>query len=284
MPRRRGFSTSADGAAAGTTHFGFKTVAEGDKADMVGGVFHNVAEKYDVMNDAMSAGLHRLWKDRLLQVMNPQPGTRLLDVAGGTGDISFRFLTYQNGSNGGDVAAPSGTAGAGEAGGVSRAVVCDINESMLEVGKRRASERGYPADDARLKWVHGDAEKLPFDDNSFDVYTIAYGIRNVTHIDQALREAHRVLVPGGRLLVLEFSQPHEAVRPLYDAYSFQVIPVLGHVLAGDYDSYQYLVESIRRFPSQEDFKQMITDAGFAMASYENLTLGVTAIHSGFKLE
>uniref|UniRef100_A0A8D2I0W2 2-methoxy-6-polyprenyl-1,4-benzoquinol methylase, mitochondrial n=1 Tax=Urocitellus parryii TaxID=9999 RepID=A0A8D2I0W2_UROPR len=202
------------------THFGFETVSEEEKGGKVYQVFESVAKKYDVMNDMMSLGIHRVWKDLLLRKMHPLPGTQLLDVAGGTG----------------------------------------------------------------LAWVLGDAEELPFDDDKFDVYTIAFGIRNVTHIDQALQEAHRVLKPGGRFLCLEFSQVNNPlISRLYDLYSFQVIPVLGEVVAGDWKSYQYLVESIRKFPSQEEFKEMIEDAGFQKVTYESLTSGIVAIHSGFKL-
>lgn len=258
-------------------------------------VFENVAQKYDTMNDAMSLGVHRLWKDTLLHVMHPQPGVRLLDVAGGTGDIAFRFLEYvrfqqerqkrraarsmqapswQDISNNYSTEEEDGPQG-------SRAVVCDINKEMLRVGKQKADGMGISAG---LSWVVGDAEELPFDDDQFDIYTIAFGIRNVTHIDQALQEALRVLKPGGRFMCLEFSKvTHPVLARLYDAYSFQMIPVLGEVIAGDWKSYQYLVESIRKFPDQEEFKGMIEDAGFYSVKYYNLTGGVVALHSGFKL-
>ncbi|XP_044186573.1 2-methoxy-6-polyprenyl-1,4-benzoquinol methylase, mitochondrial [Thunnus albacares] len=277
------------------THFGFETVPEAEKAKRVYKVFENVAQKYDIMNDAMSLGIHRLWKDALLHVMNPQPGARLLDVAGGTGDISFRFLEYvrsqqerQKRRVARTMQTPSWqdisnnySAEDKEGPQESRAVVCDINKEMLKVGKQKADSTGISAG---LSWVVGDAEELPFDDDQFDIYTIAFGIRNVTHIDQALQEALRVLKPGGRFLCLEFSKvTNPVLARLYDTYSFQVIPVLGEVIAGDWKSYQYLVESIRKFPDQEEFKSMIEDAGFYCVQYYNLTGGVVALHSGFKL-
>lgn len=278
-----------------STHFGFETVPEEEKAKKVYQVFENVAEKYDVMNDAMSFGIHRLWKDFLLHVMHPQPGTRLLDVAGGTGDIAFRFLEYTKSQeerlrrrearamqtpSWQDISANySNEQGAETIN--SKAVVCDINKEMLTVGKQRADSMGITSG---LSWVVGDAEELPFDDNQFDIYTIAFGIRNVTHIEQALQEAQRVLKPGGRFMCLEFSKVSNPILSrLYDAYSFQVIPVLGEVIAGDWKSYQYLVESIRKFPDQEEFKAMIEDAGFYCVRYYNVTNGVVALHSGFKL-
>lgn len=243
-----------------TTHFGFQTVAEGEKAGMVHGVFTRVASKYDVMNDLMSGGVHRLWKDAMMDWLAPRPGQKLLDVAGGTGDVSFRFLKR----------APGATA-----------TVLDMTESMLIEGRRRA-EADRMSD--RLTWVVGDAMALPFEDNSFDVYTISFGIRNVVRIPDALSEAYRVLKPGGRIMVLEFSQiPNPGLQWLYDRYSFNVIPVMGQIVAGDRDSYQYLVESIRKFPDQETFAAMIRKAGFGQVKYRNLTMGVAALHSGWKL-
>ncbi|MDR5652470.1 bifunctional demethylmenaquinone methyltransferase/2-methoxy-6-polyprenyl-1,4-benzoquinol methylase UbiE [Ruixingdingia sedimenti] len=243
-----------------TTHFGFQTVAEGDKAGMVHGVFTRVANRYDVMNDLMSVGIHRLWKDAMMDWLAPRPGQRLLDVAGGTGDIAFRFLRRAPGAS---------------------AVVCDMTESMLVEGRARA-DAGAMAE--RLDWVVGDAMALPFADNSFDVYTISFGIRNVTRIPDALAEAYRVLRPGGRLMVLEFSQiPNDMLQWAYDRYSFNVIPAMGQVVAGDRDSYQYLVESIRKFPDQETFAAMIRTAGFGLVKYRNLSLGIAALHSGWKL-
>ena len=243
-----------------TTHFGYRDVPEDDKARLVHGVFSSVASKYDVMNDAMSLGIHRLWKDAMMDWLAPRAGQRLLDVAGGTGDIAFRFLKR---------------AGRGEA------VVLDMTEDMLIEGQKRA-EAAKLAD--HLDWVVGDAMALPFEDASFDRYTISFGIRNVTRIADALSEAYRVLKPGGRLMVLEFSQmPVPGLQKLYDLYSFNVIPRLGKVIANDSESYQYLVESIRRFPDQESFAAMIRQAGFEQVSYRNLTMGVAALHSGWKI-
>ncbi len=243
-----------------TTHFGFQTVAEGDKAGMVHGVFSRVASRYDVMNDVMSVGIHRLWKDAMMDWLAPRAGQKLLDVAGGTGDIAFRFLRRAE---------------------RAQAVVLDMTEAMLVEGRQRA-ESARLAD--QLDWVVGDAMALPFAANSFDVYTISFGIRNVTRIQDALTEAFRVLRPGGRLMVLEFSQlPNPAMQWAYDRYSFNVIPVMGQIVAGDRDSYQYLVESIRKFPDQETFATMIRAAGFDQVKFRNLTMGVAALHSGWKI-
>lgn len=243
-----------------TTHFGFRDVPESEKAGMVHGVFSSVASKYDLMNDLMSGGVHRLWKDAMMDWLAPRAGQRLLDVAGGTGDVSFRFLKRAPGAS---------------------AVVCDMTEAMLVEGRKRA-EAGKLAES--LDWVVGDAMALPFAANRFDVYTISFGIRNVTRIADALAEAYRVLRPGGRLMVLEFSHiPNDLMQKAYDLYSFNVIPAMGKAVTGDRDSYQYLVESIRRFPDQESFAAMIRSAGFGQVSYRNLTLGVAALHSGWKI-
>jgi len=246
--------------SAKTTHFGFETVPEDEKAGRVRGVFTSVASRYDVMNDAMSLGIHRLWKDAMMDWLAPRPGQRLLDVAGGTGDIAFRFL---------------------QRAGHAHATVLDLTEPMLTEGRKRA-EAEQKADS--LDWVVGDAMALPFADNSFDVYTISFGIRNVTRPQEALNEAFRVLRPGGRLMVLEFSQiPNPAMQWAYDRYSFNVIPAMGQVIANDRDSYQYLVESIRRFPDQDSFLGMVRAAGFENAKYRNLSMGIACLHSGWKL-
>jgi demethylmenaquinone methyltransferase/2-methoxy-6-polyprenyl-1,4-benzoquinol methylase len=244
-----------------TTHFGYETVAEADKAGRVHGVFASVARRYDLMNDAMSLGVHRLWKDAMLDWLAPWPGMRLLDVAGGTGDIAFRFLA--------------------RVGGRGHVTVLDASEDMLAAGRQRREAARYPG---ALDWVAGDAMALPFPDAGFDAYTISFGIRNVTRIEDALAEAFRVLRPGGRLLVLEFSHvPEPALRRLYDRYSFAVIPALGQAIVGDRASYQYLVESIRRFPDQEAFAAMIAAAGFGQVRFRNLSMGIAALHSGWKL-
>lgn len=243
-----------------TTHFGYQTVPKEQKAGMVHGVFTNVAAKYDVMNDAMSLGVHRLWKDAMMDWLAPRDDQKLLDVAGGTGDISFRFLER----------AP-----------LARATVCDMTQSMLDEGRKRA-EATRLAD--RLDWVCGDAMALPFPDASFDVCTISFGIRNVTNIQNAINAAFRVLKPGGRFMVLEFSRvPNPGLRWLYDRYSFNVIPPMGQMIANDRDSYQYLVESIRKFPAQEVFADMIRKGGFGQVRYRNLSMGIAALHSGWKI-
>ncbi len=241
--------------------FGYRDVPAAEKAGMVRQVFESVAPKYDLMNDLMSGGVHRLWKDAAIDVLNPKPGERFLDVAGGTGDVAFRIHRRQ-----------------GDRPDVS---VCDINPAMLEVGRERAVDRGMLAG---LTWTTGDAESLPFPDRSFDGYTIAFGLRNVTDIDKALREAWRVLKPGGRFLCLEFSRVTS--RPLakvYDAYSERALPFFGKLIAKDAESYRYLHESIRRFPPQPELADRMRDAGFANVAWRDMTLGVVALHSGWRV-
>ena len=243
-----------------TTHFGFETVSESEKAGRVQGVFGSVASRYDIMNDVMSGGIHRVWKDAMMDWLAPRSGQKLLDVAGGTGDIAYRFLKRA---------------------GQGHATVLDLTEEMLVEGRKRA-EASQMAD--QLDWSVGDAMALPFPDNSFDVYTISFGIRNVTRPQDALNEAFRVLRPGGRLMVLEFSQiPNPAMQWAYDRYSFNLIPLMGQLIANDRDSYQYLVESIRKFPDQDKFLKMVRSAGFENAKYRNLTAGIACLHSGWKI-
>ncbi|PVD31416.1 hypothetical protein C0Q70_06828 [Pomacea canaliculata] len=263
-------------------------------------VFENVAKKYDLMNDAMSIGVHRLWKDHFMQRLSPTPGTKLLDAAGGTAhkqslhnseretgtpvSTSSTDATDESPSSSSDDESSSTgknewRKALDEQG--SHVTVCDINQPMLDVGKQKALRKGYKTG---ISWVQGNAESLPFPDASFDAYTIAFGIRNCTNVQKVLDEAYRVLRRGGRFMCLEFSQvTNPVLRSLYDSYSFQVIPVMGQVIANDWKSYQYLVESIRQFPNQEGFAAMIRNSGFRMVTYENLTFGVAAIHSGFKL-
>jgi len=250
---------SDDAADGRTTHFGFSTVEAGDKASLVKGVFDSVAPRYDLMNDLMSLGVHRLWKAALIDMLAPRPGMRLIDVGGGTGDIAFRFLARGGGS----------------------VEVVDINGEMLDVGRDRAIDRGILKG---IAWTEGDAEKLPFPDAGFDAYTTAFCIRNVTHIDKALAEARRVLKPGGRFLCLEFSRVLlPPLEKLYDTYSFSVLPWLGGLVADDADSYRYLAESIRRFPDQERFARMIAAAGLDNVSVRNLSGGIAAIHSAWRI-
>jgi ubiquinone/menaquinone biosynthesis methyltransferases len=253
--------TTLDGGMQ--TSYGFRTVSEGEKQGLVNEVFHKVAKRYDIMNDVMSAGMHRVWKDAMVASLNPprNEGWRFLDVAGGTGDIAFRIVE----ASGRKV---SGT-------------VLDINGSMLGVGRERAEKRGLAEN---LEFVEANAEELPFADASFDAYTIAFGIRNVPDIDKALREAFRVLRRGGRFLCLEFSEVEMPVLDrVYDAWSFYGIPRLGQAIAGDGEPYRYLVESIRKFPRQADFAAMIGRAGFSRVKWTNYTGGVAALHSAWKI-
>lgn len=246
---------------------------------MVEEIFSKVAERYDVMNDFMSGGMHRLWKDQLVSSLGPVRGTTMVDLAGGTGDVAFRILK--------ELAAqrppPLHDPRSGEAD--TRLVVCDINAEMLKEGRRRARAQGLGADGVALEWVQGDAETLPFPDRSVDCVTIAFGLRNVTEPKNALKDAKRVLKRGGRFMCMEFSQVNDTVlRELYDAYSFNVIPALGAAVAGDAPSYQYLVESIRKFPDQETLASYMRDAGMEHVTYTNIMGGIVAIHSGFRMD
>ena len=237
--------------------FGYEEVSPEEKTERVGAVFSSVARKYDVMNDAMSAGMHRLWKDKFVRRVKPQPGEQILDMAGGTGDIAFRM------------------AGRG-----ASITVSDINQDMLDVGIDRAMDRGLDG----LVWSRQNAEELSFPSRFFDAYTIAFGIRNVTRIDQALAEAHRVLKHGGRFYCLEFSTTEwPGFKEAYDLYSHQLVPRIGQAIAGDADSYRYLIESIRRFPTMSEFEAMIRKAGFSRTRVEPILGGLVAIHSGWKI-
>lgn len=245
-------------------NFGFQDVAEEEKSRLVGRVFSNVARRYDIMNDLMSLGIHRLWKDALIDWLSPTPDMQLLDVAGGTGDIAFRFLDRL------------GTKSIS-----ARATICDINPAMLAMGLGRAAQRSSTGN---ISFSCGDAEALPFPDRTFGAYTIAFGIRNVTHIDRALSEAFRVLKPGGRFLCLEFSRVDNPIlQRLYDLWSFNVIPLVGQAVTNDRSAYQYLVESIRRFPAQKPFADMVSTAGFSQVKWRELTGGVVSMHSGWKI-
>lgn len=245
------------------TSYGFRNVGTGEKQPLVNEVFHKVADRYDLMNDLMSGGLHRLWKDAMVTALNPpkRDGWRVLDVAGGTGDIAFRIVDASHGH--------------------AHATVLDINGSMLAVGRDRAGKKGHAG---KVDFVEANAEELPFAEETFDAYTIAFGIRNVPRIEKALAEAFRVLKPGGRFLCLEFS---EVEMPMldraYEAWSFNAIPRIGKLVAGESEPYSYLVESIRKFPSQENFAGMIRRAGFDRVTFRNYTGGIAALHSGWKL-
>ena len=245
------------------TSFGFQDVGQGEKQPLVNEVFHKVAKRYDVMNDLMSAGLHRAWKNAMVAWLAPprREGWEVLDVAGGTGDVAFRILEASDRK--------------------ARATILDINGSMLGVGRERAEKNGLAP---LMDFVEANAEDLPFEDNRFNAYTIAFGIRNVPRIDKALSEAYRVLKPGGRLLVLEFSDVDmPMLDKVYDTWSFHAIPKIGQAVTGDGDSYKYLVESIRKFPNQENFASMIREAGFERVTWRNFTGGIAALHSGWKL-
>ena len=250
------------------THFGYREVAEAEKAPLVQGLFQSVAGRYDLMNDLMSGGIHRLWKSAMIDWLDPRPGIRLLDTAGGTGDIAVRVVERLS-------------AQGPEALERSAITVCDLTPGMLEVGRNRALDRGIVKG---IDWVCGDAQNLPLPNSSVTAYTIAFGLRNVTRIEQALSEARRVLKPGGRFLCLEFSR---VVVPLfsalYDRYSFNVLPAMGAAIAGDREAYLYLAESIRRFPPQEELAAMMTATGLQQVRYRNLSGGIAAIHSGWRI-
>ena len=244
-----------------TTHFGFQEVPYEEKVRKVAGVFHSVADKYDVMNDLMSMGIHRLWKRYTVEMSGVKAGDNVLDLAGGTGDLAARFAR---------IVGPEGSV-----------TLADINESMLRVGRERLADEGLVGN---IRYVQANAERLPFPDNHFDAVTIAFGLRNVTDKDAALRSMYRVLKPGAPLLVLEFSKPViKPLNPVYDLYSFKVLPLLGKLIANDAESYQYLAESIRKHPDQETLKHMMVEAGFDRVEYFNLTGGITALHRGYKL-
>jgi demethylmenaquinone methyltransferase/2-methoxy-6-polyprenyl-1,4-benzoquinol methylase len=249
--------------ATTTASFGFREVPEHEKERLVRQVFSSVAQRYDVMNDLMSGGVHRLWKDAMVEWLNPQPGQSILDVAGGTGDIAFRIAEMAR-LRGGD----------------ANVLVCDINPEMLAEGMLRSAGKG----ETGIRWICGDAERLPVPDASMDAFTIALGIRNVTRIDAALREARRVLKPGGRFLCLEFSRVEvPGIDALYERYSFSVLPKLGEWVAKDGEAYRYLVESIRRFPAQKTFASMIEAAGLSRVKIRNLTGGIVAMHSAWRI-
>jgi demethylmenaquinone methyltransferase/2-methoxy-6-polyprenyl-1,4-benzoquinol methylase len=243
-----------------STHFGFKTVNKDEKEDLVAGVFHSVAGKYDLMNDLMSAGIHRLWKRFTIELSGVRKGHSVLDIAGGTGDLAAKFSK---------LVGPEG-----------RVVLADINDSMLKVGRDKLTDKGIVGN---IEYTQANAEALPFPDNTFDCITIAFGLRNVTNKENALRSMLRVLKPGGRVLVLEFSKPdNELLSKAYDAYSFKILPAIGKLITGDGDSYKYLAESIRKHPDQDTLKEMMLDAGFARCEFHNMTGGIVAVHKGIK--
>jgi demethylmenaquinone methyltransferase / 2-methoxy-6-polyprenyl-1,4-benzoquinol methylase len=245
-----------------TASFGYRDVSPDEKPALVRGVFSSVARRYDLMNDLMSAGVHRLWKQVFVDWLNPQPGMALLDVAGGTGDIAFRIAARMRGRRR-----------------QAEIAVCEINPDMLAEGMKRPEAKRFP-----IRWICGDAEDLPIADESQDAYTIAFGIRNTTDLVAVLEEAYRVLKPGGRFLCLEFSRvAAPGLDALYDLYSFNVLPLLGEIVAGDGAAYRYLAESIRRFPAQRAFAKLIGEAGFAEVKVRNLSGGIAAIHSGWKI-
>jgi demethylmenaquinone methyltransferase/2-methoxy-6-polyprenyl-1,4-benzoquinol methylase len=245
-----------------TVPFGYRDVAPEEKPELIRGIFSSVASRYDLMNDLMSAGVHRLWKDEFVAWLNPQPGSAILDVAGGTGDIAFRIAARLRAK-----------------GRAAKITVCDVSEAMLVAGTRRPEAKA-----AKISWLCGDAENLPVEESSQDAYTIAFGIRNLTDLARALAGAYRVLKPGGRFLCLEFSRViAPGLDDIYDLYSFAVLPRLGEIVAGDGAAYRYLAESIRRFPSQAAFAKLIAGAGFSQVKFRNLSGGIAAMHSGWKV-
>ncbi|MCK7543979.1 bifunctional demethylmenaquinone methyltransferase/2-methoxy-6-polyprenyl-1,4-benzoquinol methylase UbiE [Marinobacter bryozoorum] len=252
--------TRDNGVQDENTHFGFRQVPKSQKASQVANVFHSVAGKYDLMNDLMSMGIHRLWKRFTIELSGVRPGQQVLDIAGGTGDLTMKFS---------DLVGPAG-----------RVVLADINASMLQVGRDRLTDRGYAGN---IEYVQADAEHLPFPDSTFNVVSIAFGLRNVTDKDQALRDMARVLKPGGKVMVLEFSTPtNPLLSKAYDTYSFSALPLMGQLFAGDAESYRYLAESIRMHPDQETLKGMMEDAGLVNCRYYNMTGGIVALHVGTK--
>ena len=242
------------------TDFGFSRVKSKDKSNLVKKIFENVSGRYDLMNDFMSLGIHRVWKKSMLDWLAPRRGQSLIDVAGGTGDIAFNFIKRaKTGAN---------------------ATILDLTESMMIEGKKKTIDL---PEESQVNWVCGDAMRMPFSDSTFDVYTISFGIRNVTNISKTLSEAYRVLKPGGRLMILEFSSVNnDLISWIYDKYSFNIIPKLGEFVSNDRESYQYLVESIRKFPNQEKFSEMIINEGFRKVKYRDLTFGIAALHSAWK--
>ncbi len=246
--------------SSNSTHFGYKTVDAEKKADLVADVFHSVAAKYDIMNDVMSFGIHRLWKRFTIESAGARPGMKVLDLAGGTGDLTAKFSHI--------------------VGNTGQVTLADINDSMLKVGREKLRNRGVVGN---VNYVQANAEALPFPDNHFDIITIAFGLRNVTDKDSAIRSMLRVLKPGGKLLILEFSKPqHDLMRKIYDIYSFKVLPKMGDIITQDAGSYEYLAESIRMHPDQETLKGMMIDAGFEQVEYTNMTDGIVALHKGYK--
>lgn len=242
-----------------TTHFGFKEVPTEEKVQHVASVFHSVAGKYDLMNDLLSMGIHRLWKRFTIHTSGVRRGAKVLDIAGGTGDLALKFSKL--------------------VGSTGQVILADINASMLNVGRDRLTDEGVTGN---IDYVQANAECLPFPDNTFDVITIAFGLRNVTDKDAALRSMFRILKPGGRLMVLEFSKPSAWLAPIYDTYSFKLLPIIGKVFSNDEESYRYLAESIRMHPDQDTMKEMMSDAGFERCDYQNMSAGIVALHSGYK--